>query len=475
MGFSAGPWYVLPDQSLVGGESLIRNLKIGIEVTRAFGEPVMTGYNPDTFCHIQDLPRILRGFNIDTALVLRGVPPLEGTNVFWWYSPDGSRVLTYFLNKGLSHPIFHKSESAEEIALDLRARWDLDTVDDTKAPMLFSSGGEGMQPPGDLKAKLERLNKVLPKACQAKVVSMEDFLAQLEHWAKNKKLPEVHGDLRDNRSISERFPAYVLDGVSSTRLYLKRDNALAEHRLVRITEPLFALFSALGVMRYPQEELLHVWKQLIKNHPHDSICGCSVDAVHQEMVTRTQQINSFLDGLDFLAMENLSEWQRGDGKAQSKKASSGKNGALPAVAGPQPIDPESGNDRLLVFNTSNFALQAPVRMTWYCTAEAQIGFLPEEFQIEKDTPEPNQLFHSGGGFYYKSVRRVQGWLWPEKVPALGYSESKWNAVAGRRQASTVSTRFWPRPLPVGQRRKLQPPFAASGKVVDRQWTSGSRD
>ena len=89
---SAGPWYCLPDQSLIGGESLIRNLKIGIEITRKFGPPTINGYNPDTFCHVQDLPRILCGMGISTALVLRGVPPLEDTNVFWWEGPDGSRV-----------------------------------------------------------------------------------------------------------------------------------------------------------------------------------------------------------------------------------------------------------------------------------------------------------------------------------------------------------------------------------------------
>jgi hypothetical protein len=430
---SAGPWYVLPDQSLVGGESLIRNLKLGIEITKRFGEPTMTGYNPDTFCHVQDLPRILKGFNISTALVLRGVPPLGGTNVFWWKSPDGSKVLTYWLNKGLTHPVFHKATDAKEIAKDLEGRWDLQVPDGNQAPMLYPAGGEGMQPPGEIVAKVQELNAILPQSCQAKVVSMEDFLVDWEKWAQGKTLPEIEGDLRDNSSISERFPAYVLDGVSSTRLYLKRDNAFTEHRLIRIAEPLFTLLHATGIMPYPESELTYVWKVLIQNHPHDSICGCSVDPVHQEMRTRTQQINSFLDGLDFVAMEKLNEWKT----AKTSGPMNGKGArpsapVLPVVAAEEPIDPDNGNDRLLIYNTSTYGQNAPVYMTWYCHPSATVDLSSQNIQIESNVLESHHLFHSPGGFYYKPIRRISGWIFPgAEVPAMGLSEIAWTGLSDK--------------------------------------------
>lgn len=428
---SAGPWYVLPDQSLVGGESLVRNLLLGIKITRRFGQPTMTGYNPDTFCHVQDLPRILNGFNISTTLVLRGVPPLEGSNVFWWQSPDGSRVLTYWLNKGLSHPVFHKTTDAQEIADDLASRWDLSTIYDTSAPMLYSAGGEFMQPPGQIQSKLEAVNSQLPNGCLAKTVSMDEFLVDLESWAKNRSLPEVTGDLRDNRSVSEKFPAYVLDGVSSTRLYLKRDNALAEHRLIRVAEPLFALLHATGIMPYPEHEFTYIWKLLLQNHPHDSICGCSVDTVHQEMRTRTQQLNSYLDGLDFIAMEKL-----GESQARLQESKPAMHSALPAVAGPQPNDPDNAYNRLAIYNTSCYAQQAPIPMTWYAHPESISSESSNLLQIESDTLVPNHLFQSGAGFYYKPVRHIQGWVWPvQPVPAMGLSEQAWTASA----SSSTST------------------------------------
>jgi mannosylglycerate hydrolase len=420
---SAGPWYCLPDQSLVGGESLVRNLKLGIEITKRFGPPTMTGYNPDTFCHVQDLPRILQGFGITTALVLRGVPPLKDTNVFWWGSPDGSRVLTYLLNKGLTHPVFHRSADEHEIAKDLLTRWDLEAASEKSVPMLYSAGGEGMQPPGDLTRKLEKINGLLPENCQAKVVPIDSFLADLERWAQDKPLPVISGDLRDNRSISERFPAYILDGVTSTRLYLKRENALAEHRLIRIVEPLYAMLHAQGVMTYPGNDLTHVWKLLLQNHPHDSICGCSIDIVHEEMRTRTQQLNSFLDGLDLLVAENIADHEN-----VSRSPAQKKKFILPSTTGLQPTDPDNAYDRLLIYNTSSLAQRAPVKVTWHVDPDKPLPEPLVQFQVETDTVHPNQLFHSGGGFYYRKVRRIDGWVWPDsEVPAIGFIESKWIA------------------------------------------------
>ncbi len=81
----------------------------------------------------------------------------------------------------------------------------------------------------------------------------------------------------------------MLQGVLSTRLYLKRENRVAEHRLTNIAEPFYALLHAFKGMPYPLSEMLYVWKLQLKNQPHDSICGCSVDEVHREMMQRWQK------------------------------------------------------------------------------------------------------------------------------------------------------------------------------------------
>lgn len=57
---------------------------------------------------------------------------------------------------------------------------------------------------------------------------------------------------------------------------------------------------------YPADELEYSWKTLMQNHPHDSICCCSVDEVQQEMVTRfnkSKQVADYLisEGKSYIA------------------------------------------------------------------------------------------------------------------------------------------------------------------------------
>jgi len=96
-----GPWYVLPDEFLVSGEGLIRNLERGFRVCRGFGvDPVRCGYLPDMFGHIAQMPQILQGFGLSTAVVWRGITPDVTGSEFIWEAPDQSRVFAVFLPMG---------------------------------------------------------------------------------------------------------------------------------------------------------------------------------------------------------------------------------------------------------------------------------------------------------------------------------------------------------------------------------------
>ena len=44
--------------------------------------------------------------------------------------------------------------------------------------------------------------------------------------------------------------------------------------------------------RIIQSDILPItWRLLMENHPHDSICGCSIDQVHDEMKVRFDQVD----------------------------------------------------------------------------------------------------------------------------------------------------------------------------------------
>ena len=92
-----GPWYVLPDEWLVSGEALIRNLRLGSRKAGEFGGSMTVGYVPDQFGHVGQLPQIFAGFGFEGAVLWRGVGEDVEETTFFWEAPDGTRLFTVYL------------------------------------------------------------------------------------------------------------------------------------------------------------------------------------------------------------------------------------------------------------------------------------------------------------------------------------------------------------------------------------------
>ncbi|MFP5501811.1 MAG: hypothetical protein ACLGIN_04925, partial [Candidatus Sericytochromatia bacterium] len=270
-----GPWYVLVDEFLVSGESLVRNLLVGRQDMARFGASGAVGYLPDMFGHIAQMPQILQGFGLGTAVVWRGATPSAPR--FSWVAPDGSAVATAWLPLGYYQPMFLEGGD-----LDAQLKTYAEAFAGADAVWLLS-GADHMAPRADLVARLEGVDaEALGLA--PKVATLEEVLAG--------PAPEaaLHGELRDNRK------SYLLPGVLSARTYLKQANAHCQTLLEQYAEPLAALAWVAG-RDYPQPFLRHAWKELMKNHPHDSICGCSVDQVHREMMPRFAAVEQVAEEL----------------------------------------------------------------------------------------------------------------------------------------------------------------------------------
>jgi hypothetical protein len=261
-----GPWYVLVDEFLVSGESLVRNLLEGRRGMAEFGATGAVGYLPDMFGHIGQMPQILKGFGLDTAIVWRGANP--GSSRFVWRSPDGSEVHTAWLPLGYYQTMFLVELSEEERLKQVETYAAAFGPDE---PVFLLSGADHMAPRADLMAQLAEVKRALP--LDARVSTLKEALAGPR--------PSVvlEGELRDPAK------AYLLPGVLSARTYLKQANVDCQTQLERYVEPLTALAWAHG-QAYPGAFVRHAWKELMKNHPHDSICGCSIDQVHREMMPR---------------------------------------------------------------------------------------------------------------------------------------------------------------------------------------------
>ncbi len=304
-----GPWYVLADEYLVSPESLIRNLMLGLKMAESLGGTTGTimkeGYVPDAFGHIAQLPQILKGFGINSAVFWRGVGD-EGEELgteFWWRAPDGSQVLTIFMIDGyhnaanLGFPMRWGDPSAMEFDMDMAIN-QLKEAITTLTPyvhtpfLLLMNGIDHSEAQPEVPQIIQRANEVLE---DVEIIhgNLPDYIQRVRAAAP--ELPVFEGEFNRGRY------ALILQGVYSARMYLKQANEQVTTLLERYTEPIAVWASLLGGP-YPRDFLWTAWRWLLKNHPHDDICGCSADQIHRENMYRfaqAEQIGTILarDGL----------------------------------------------------------------------------------------------------------------------------------------------------------------------------------
>jgi len=277
-----GPWYILNDEFLSSGESHIRNLLLGHQLGAQFGGVMRIGYIPDQFGHIAQMPQILLGFDIDTAIIYRGFGGEKGQepSEYWWISPDGSRVLMSHMPKDGYSAGYFASEDAQVILQKFeRLRKELDARAGT-SQRLFFNGGDHHWPD----VTVTKAIGVLRKHYDAEFIHSNyvDYFEALKCETRgNFRLPELRGETR----FGYRHAFAVLGGVFSSRMYLKQMNVECQTLLERYLEPLNAI-AWLGGMRSRTAQIWQAWKYVLQCQDHDAICGTSVDEVHQEMVVR---------------------------------------------------------------------------------------------------------------------------------------------------------------------------------------------
>jgi alpha-mannosidase len=276
---SIGPWYVLADSFLVSGESLIRNLEIGGQIARRFGEPLEIGYLPDQFGHIAQMPQILAGFGLKAAVVWRGVGREIARNRFAWQALDGTEIFTTYLPYGYSNGASFPSESVAATLARAGAIAAREREFAAGAPILVMNGTDHAHPDPRL---MERLNEAPRTEFNFEVGTLETYVKRLAELPAE-DLTRHRGELRSPAR------AHLLPGVTSARAWIKQRDFLNCYLLERLADPLAALAKVCGHGEDLDSFLDLAWRMEIQNHPHDSICGCSIDQVHQDMRYRFDQ------------------------------------------------------------------------------------------------------------------------------------------------------------------------------------------
>ena len=279
-----GPWYQLNDEYLVSGESTVRSLFIGHRIAEKFGAVTKVGYLPDQFGNISQMPQIFREFGIDNAIFGRGIKLFENDKMeMVWEGADGSEVLgscmAFWYNNAQRFP--SDTEEALNYVLQIRDRM---APHAATPELLLMNGVDHLDIQDDLPDIIRQVNErlegdrlihsTLPKYIDA----VKDYIEKHDI-----SLRRVKGELRRNIEDS------VLPGTLSSRMYIKQANNETETWISKYAEPSCS-FAWMSGQSYPSDMLTYAWKFLMQNHPHDSICGCSIDQVHREMMPRFEQV-----------------------------------------------------------------------------------------------------------------------------------------------------------------------------------------
>lgn len=295
----AGPWYVLADELIPGGEALVRNLLHGrAGVRRLRGEPPAVLYCPDSFGHPAILPDLAEGFGYPLILLWRGFGGRRSprSDMVRWRGAAGASVTVYHLP-----PDGYEFGSSLPMDFDgARSRWaHIDAVMTSPSATgvaLLLNGADHHARQAGLDAALRELGHA---AAPVRVLGSSLSLASnaLLLAAAHSRLPEVAGELRDSYGYT-----WTLQGTFGTRAAQKRRNARAERMLVHDVEPWIAL-SAAGGDGATRALLDAAWKSLLKAHPHDTLCGTSIDAVAAAFDARLSVVETGSKGLrdDMLA------------------------------------------------------------------------------------------------------------------------------------------------------------------------------
>jgi hypothetical protein len=294
---SVGPWFTQMDEFLTSGESIIRNLEWGLARAKdlAGTEPnEAIGYLPDQFGHIGQMPQLLSNAGVRRAAVWRGVPNAVDRTTFRWESPDGSSVLAEYMVFGYSIGArLTQVDDAETLAAELRQAVEWLRPLSVRDRLLVTVGGDHHVPAAKLAPLLRELDPA-DIGVRAEIASLRSFVDEPDPVD---GVPVWRGELRSAAR------AHLLPHVYSTRIHQKQDRAFIETCVERYAEPFSALVPGVA---WPAAELERIWRLLLWNGAHDSVCGCSIDEVAAAVDERNAEAQSTVarvaeDAMDALA------------------------------------------------------------------------------------------------------------------------------------------------------------------------------
>ena len=320
-----GPWYILMDEFLVSGETIIRNLQLSLAKGAAYGGAMDVGYLPDMFGHIAQMPQLLRLAGLGHAVVWRGVPSTITKTGFRWEAPDGSTVRAEYLPVGYGNAaslpddakllVARIADHEEEIGQFL--------IDD----MLCMNGSDHLRPQPFLGRVVAEANAIQDDY-RFEITSLAEYLATAPTEGLERHVGELRSGARSN----------ILMGVLSNRVDVKQSASRTERALERRAEPFQALFA--DASSWPTRLFELAWRGVILNSAHDSICACSIDDVVDAVLHRFAESRQIAEGLAQRALTSFARSLAEPGSVIVNPTHRNRSGLVELVIGGEDTDDE---------------------------------------------------------------------------------------------------------------------------------------
>lgn len=407
-----GGWYVQPDCNIPCGESFARH---GLYSQRyyleKFGLLCDTGYNVDSFGHNGMLPQILQQSGMKYYVFHRPSdqekPGVD--HIFYWQSPDGSRVLAYKipLGYGASNPARLASQIDQVAQIGKKLHLDM--------MFFYGVGNHGGGPTIALLNEIEKLRRQ-PGFYHIKYSSPPAFMKSIEE--KNPDLQVLADDLQHHAI-----------GCYSAMLKVKQQNRRAEQRLLA-GERFQTLAHCLFGGKAETTTLKKAWEKVLFNQFHDVLAGCSIRKAYEDasdfygyaLCVASEVMNDALQriswAIDTQGTDSIPRSKEEDWKLWGQEAK---------------------GTPMMVFNPLPFSITAPVEACGDLHAVMKpLSETPDSF-----TDSPNIIAITDSDGVLLPIQQVRG-------PLTNHKKGKWNTLFLASLPPLGYATFWLHKRPVSE-------------------------
>jgi alpha-mannosidase len=314
-----GGMWVEPDLNLPGGESTVRQLLIGQRYfQKEYGVTARIGWNPDSFGYNWQLPQIYKRSGLDYFVTQK--MHWNDTNqlpfrLFWWESPDGSKVLTYFPTDYVHADLNPSRLSADFAESAQRNPGTAEHLD------LYGIGDHGGGPTRDM---LDQGDHWIAEGKQPNTAVPTMRYSTAQHY-----FTDVESNLNPNSptwdydSIAKGYtpPSASASGAVGIptwkdELYFEYHRGVyttqaAQKRNLRHSETAtldaekLASFAWLDGQPYPNDLLTDNWKKITFNGFHDLAAGSGIAVIYRDAANDFTQVYDADHNITAAALKTL--------------------------------------------------------------------------------------------------------------------------------------------------------------------------